>query len=179
MTKKVIAPAAVAALSMAAATGAFAQAATQDLNITASVPKFCAVNGSATPTALSTTIPVSATGVVTTTTQNFTVNNVTCNTAADVVATSTGGGVKSSSAAPSGFTNVINYTGSATFGTATSTVNTATVPAAAGAESGNTAATSGATAGNLTITVTPTQPASPLIAGTDYSDVLRVTLTPQ
>lgn len=179
MTKKVIASAAMAALSMAAATGAHAQAATQDLNITASVPKFCSVNGSATPAALSTTIPVSATGVVTTTTQNFTVNTVTCNTAADVVATSTGGGVKSGSAAPSGFTNIINYTGTATFGTATSTINTATAPLAAGAEAGNTAATAGATSGNLTISIAPTQPANPLISATDYADTLRVTLTPQ
>ena len=122
---------------------------------------------------------MSATGTVTTTTQNFTVNSVTCNTAADVVATSTGGGVKSSSAAPSGFTNIINYTGTATFGTATSTINTATVPAAAGAEAGITGATTGATTGNLTISIVPAQPASPLISATDYADTLRVTLTPQ
>lgn len=179
MFKKAIAPAGVIALSLAAATGALAQAATQDLNITASVPKFCTVAGSATPTALSTTIPVSATGTVTTTTQNFTVNSVVCNTAADVVATSTGGGVKSGTAAPSGFTNIINYTGTATFGTATSTINTATVPAAAGAEPGSTGATTGATAGTLAISVAPAQPASPLISATDYADTLRVTLTPQ
>jgi hypothetical protein len=177
--KKIIISVSAGTFVMAASSAAFAQAATQDVNITATVPKYCSVAGSATPTALNTTIPVSATGTVTTTAQNFTVNSVVCNTAADVVATSVSGGVRSATAAPSGFTNIINYTGVAAFGSASSTVNTATVPAAAGAESGNTAATSGATAGNLTITVTPAQPASPLIAGTDYSDVLRVTLTPQ
>lgn len=171
--------AALAAASLATASGAFAQAATQDLNITASVPKYCTVNGSATPAALNTTIPVSATGTVTTTAQNFTVNNVTCNVATNVVATSTGGGVKSATSAPSGFTNIIDYTGAATFGSATSTVNTASTPAAAGAEVGNTAATTGAVSGNLTISVTPAQPTNPLISATDYSDTLRVTLTPQ
>lgn len=177
--KKLIASVSAATIVVASSGAAFAQAATQDVNITATVPKYCSIAGSATPTALNTTIPVSATGTVTTTAQNFTVNSVVCNTATDVVATSVSGGVRSATAAPSGFTNIINYTGVATFGTASSTVNTATVPAAAGAEAGNTAATSGATAGNLTISVTPAQPASPLVAGTDYSDVLRVTLTPQ
>lgn len=177
--KKLVIAATAATSVMAASGAAFAQAATQDVNITATVPKYCSVGGSASPTALNTTIPVSATGTVTTTAQNFTVNSVVCNTAADVVATSVSGGVRSTAAAAPGFTNVINYTGSATFGTATSTINTAANPAATGSEAGNTAATGGAAAGNLTITVTPAQPGSPLMAATDYSDVLRVTLTPQ
>ncbi len=166
-------------ISIASIGAAHAQSATQDVNITATVPKYCTVGGTATPTALNTTIPVSSTGAVTTTAQNFTVNSVVCNVAANVVATSVSGGVKSATAAASGFTNIINYTGAATFGTATSTVNTATAPAASGAEAGNTASTAGATAGDLTISVTPTQPATPLMAATDYSDVLRITLTPQ
>lgn len=177
--KKIAITAAVAALSVAAAGSAFAQAATQDVNITATVAKYCAVGGSATPSALNTTIPVSATGTVTTAAQNFTVSSVVCNTATNVVATSVSGGVKSATAAPSGFTNIINYTGAATFGSATSSINTATVATAAASEAGNTAAATGATAGDLTISVTPAQPGQPLIAATDYSDVLRVTLTPQ
>ena len=132
--KKIIISVSAGTFVMAASSAAFAQAATQDVNITATVPKYCSVAGSATPTALNTTIPVSATGTVTTTAQNFTVNSVVCNTAADVVATSVSGGVRSATAAPSGFTNIINYTGVAAFGSASSTVNTATVPAAAGAE---------------------------------------------
>ncbi len=179
MTSKILAAAATAVVSMAAATGAFAQAATQDLNITATVPKFCTIGGSASPSALNTTIPVNSTGTVTTTAQNFTVNSVICNVATNVLATSTGGGVKSATTAPSGFTNIIDYTGAASFGSATSTINTATAPAAAGAEAGNIAATTGAAAGNLTISVTPTQPTNPLISATDYADTLRVTLTPQ
>ncbi len=149
------------------------------MDITAIVPKFCSVAGSFTPGALASTFTVSANGTVTTTAQNYTVNTVVCNTTTDVVATSQSGGVKSATAAASGFTNIINYTGVAAFGTATSTINTATVATAAAAEAGNTAATSGATSGDLTITITPAQSASPLMAATDYADTLRVTLTPQ
>ena len=168
-----------AGFSIAAVSQANAQAATQDVNITATVPKYCTIGGTATPAALNTTIPVSSTGSVTTATQNFTVNTVVCNVATNVVATSVSGGVKSATAPASGFTNIIDYTGAATFGSATSTINTATAPAAAGSEAGNTAATPGATAGDLTISVTPAQPSTPLMAATDYSDVLRITLTPQ
>ena len=128
---------------------------------------------------INTTIPVSSTGSVTTTPQNFVVNSVVCNTATSVLATSQTGGVKSAGSAPSGFTNIIDYTGQATLGSATSTINTATTPAAAGSEPGNVASTGGAVTGNMTITVTPAQPANPLVSGTDYSDTLRVTLTPQ
>jgi hypothetical protein len=177
-TRKILAAAAAATVSAACATGAFAQAATQDVQITASVPKFCTIGGAATPTALTTTIPVSSTGTVTTTPQSFTVNSVTCNTAINVVATSQGGGVKSSTPATSGFTNIIDYSASASFGTATSTLNTAANPAASGAEAGTTGSTSGAATGNLTISITPAQPSSPLVAGTDYADTLRVPLTP-
>lgn len=169
----------VAIVSVASAGNAFAQAATQDINISATVPKYCTIGGAANPAALNTTIPVSATGSVTTTTQNFPVASVVCNTATDVLATSVSGGVKSATSAGPGFTNIINYTGVATFGAATSTINTATVGTATASEAGNVAATGGATAGTLSIAVTPAQPASPLIAATDYSDVLRVTLTPQ
>lgn len=179
MSKKLLAAALAASASVACATGAFAQAATQDIQITASVPKFCTIGGAATPAALTTTIPVSSTGTVTTAVQNFTVNSVTCNTATDVVASSTGGGVKSAASAPSGFTNIIDYSAAASFGTATSTLNTATVATASGAETGTTGATTGAATGNLTISITPAQPSSPLVAGTDYADTLRVTLTPQ
>lgn len=167
------------AFASAGSLSALAQSATQDINITATVPKYCAIGGGASPAALNTTIPVSSTGTVTTTVQTFTVNSVVCNVATNVVASSVSGGVKSSAVASSGFTNIIDYTGAATFGTATSTINTATTPTATGSESGNTATTTGATSGNLTISVTPSQPSSALVAATDYSDILRITLTPQ
>lgn len=165
--------------SLVGASAALAQAATQDINITAVVPKFCTVGGSFTPAAINTTFTISSSGAVTTTTQNFPIASVVCNTATDVVATSQSGGVRSATAAASGFTNIINYTGVATLGTAVSTINTATVPAAAAAEAGNTAATAGAVSGSLVVDITPASPALPLMAATDYADTLRITLTPQ
>lgn len=172
--KKLIMTAAILGLT---ASGAAAQTATQDVNITAEVPKFCTIAGITGPAALNSTVPVSATGVVTTTLISHTVANATCNTAADVIATSQSGGIKSATSAASGFTNIIDYTGSATLGAATSSINTVTAPAAAGSEAGNTADTGGAVTGNLTITITPAQPSVPLMAAADYADVLRVTLT--
>jgi len=164
---------------MAAAGGAVAQtAAQQDVNISATVPSFCSIGGSSNPTALNATVPVSSTGVVTTTAIPFNVSNVVCNTAANVQATSQAGGIKNATSAPPGFTNIIDYTGSATFSGASSTVNTATVSSATGPEAGGVAATSGAASGSLSISVTPQSPANPLIPGA-YNDTLRVTITPQ
>lgn len=177
--KNAFGAATVVAISMLSAGQAFAQAATQDIDITATVPGYCRINGSATPGNLSATVPVDAVGAVTTTAIPFTVTNVVCNTASNVLAELQSGGVKSAAAATAPFTNIINYTGAATLGSATSTINTATVATASAAEAGNTASTGGAVSGSLSISVTPhaASAAAPLVAGS-YSDVLRVTLTP-
>lgn len=171
--KKLILTAALLGLT---ATAASAQTAQQDVNLTATVPKFCTIAGITNPSALAYDVPVSANGTVTTTTQTFTVANATCNTAADVTASSLSGGIKSATAAPTNFTNIIDYTGTANLAsTGASTINTATVAGAAGVETGNTVDTLGAVSGNLVITVAPAQPSSPLVAGS-YADTLRVTL---
>ena len=65
--KNAFGAATVVAISMLSAGQAFAQAATQDINITATVPGYCRINGSATPGNLSATVPVDAVGAVTTT----------------------------------------------------------------------------------------------------------------
>lgn len=169
----------MASAVIAGAGPASAQTATQDVTITASVPKYCQIGGVATPAALSATIPVSSAGVVTTTAIPFTVNSVVCNTGITLTASSLSGGVLSATAAPSGFTNIINYTGSATFASQTSDINTATIAAAAAAEPDLTPATTAAAAtGSLSISVTPQTPSSPLVAATDYTDTLRITLVP-
>ena len=167
------------AISVFSAAPVSAQTATQDISITATVPGFCSIAGGFSPAALNTTIPISSNGTVTTTVQNFTINTVVCNKITNVVATSQSGGVKSATAAASGFTNIIDYTGVATFGSVSSTINTVTVATAVAAEAGNTAATAGAASGDLTVAITPAQPSLPLMAASDYSDILRITLTPQ
>lgn len=164
---------------LACAVSALAQAPQQDVSVSATVGSYCTINGSAAPSALSTTIPVSSTGIVDTTPQTFTVTDVVCNTPTSVMASSVEGGIKSANKSGPLFTNIINYRGSATFGTAKSTVNTGTLKGAAGPELGDVETTAGATKGPLTILIRPAQPTSPLMLGNDYHDTLRITLTPQ
>ncbi|MEQ1719271.1 MAG: hypothetical protein ABL907_25340 [Hyphomicrobium sp.] len=168
--------AAVALAAFCGAGAANAQTATQDINISATVASYCTINNITGPAALTATIPVTN-GVVTTTAIPNTIASVACNNAADVIASSVSGGVTLGGAAASGTTNIIDYTGVATFASAASTIDTATVATAAGTETGNTAVTSGAATGNLSVTITPAQPALPLMPGATYADTLRVTLT--
>ena len=165
-------------VTLAGALTALAQGAQQELGISAQIPPACTINGAPTQTALDTVINVDAIGMIDTTPQTFTVPTVTCNVTANVVATSQRGGAKGSNKSGPDFTNIINYRGTATFGTATSTINTGTQKGADGPEAGNIASTGGPTHGNLTITVRPTHTTTPLIHGTDFHDTLRITLTP-
>ena len=162
-------------VAFAGAGVANAQTATQDINISATVASYCTINNLTTGTVINATIPVTN-GVVTTTPISNTVASIACNNVADVVATSQSGGVTTGSAAPTGTTNTINYTGAATFDGVTSTINTATIAGIGASEAGNTATTASAATGNLVVSITPAQPALPL-APASYSDVLRVTMT--
>lgn len=166
------------AAAAACAVSALAQGSGQSTDISAQVPSYCRIGGTMNPAALSTTIPVSGLGVVDTTPQVFRVNQVVCNTSTTVVATSVDGGLKSATKSGAAFTNIINYRATARLGTARSTINTGTLKGASSTEVGNAASTSGAVKGNLRITIRPTAPASPLVAGADYQDTLRITLTP-
>lgn len=167
-----------AVAALAGAGSANAQTATQDVVLTASVPKYCQISGGATGAVINETIPVSSAGVVTTTTISNTVASVVCNGTTDVLATSLSGGVVTATAAPSGFTNIIDYTAVATLDTAVSTIDTSSTGTAVGNEAGNTATTTAGYSGTLDIDITPQTPASPLVASTGYTDTLRVTLTP-
>ncbi len=155
-----------------------AQTATQDINLTATVASYCTIAGITNPAPLSSNIPVTN-GVVDTTLITHTIATVACNNAADVIATSLTGGVTTGGSPPTGTTNIINYTGAATFSGATSTINTATTAGAAGNEAGNTATTANAATGSLVVNITPAQPALPLAPSAAYADTLRVTLTAQ
>lgn len=174
--------AAIAALAVIGAGSASAQTATQDINITATVTKACTVNNAVAGTAGTAVIPVSAAGAVTTTAitpAGSPFANVVCNAPSNLQLTSLSGGVRNGAgAAPSGFTNIIDYSASATWGGATATVDTVTAPAAAGNESGALAPIAAANAGNLTVSITPQANALPLVIGA-YSDTLRVSIIPQ
>jgi len=163
------------------ADAACAQTATQNINISASVTKSCTINNAASGTPGSATIPVSAAGAVSTaplTPTGSPFANVACNAASNLQLTSLSGGVVNAGTPGTGFTNIINYTGSATWNSVTATVNTATNPLATSAEAGTAQAVATANSGNLTVTITPQANTSPLITGS-YSDTLQITLTPQ
>lgn len=150
----------------------------QAFTVTGTVTMACTIGGTSTPAAGSATIPVSPAGVVDTTAIARSFTTVVCNSATTVQATSLNGAVRRAATAPSGFTNMINYSASATFSGATSTLNTATIPTAAGAEAGTTANTASNTpTGTLSVTITP-QAATATLIGGSYADTLRITLTP-
>ena len=172
---------ALAAAALTFVTAASAQTATQDINISATVTKACTVNNTATGTPGTATIPVSAAGAVTTTAITPTGSpfaSVACNAPSTLLLTSLNGAVKNATAPAAGFTNLIDYTASATWNGVTATVNTSTVAGATGPEAGVAQSVATANSGNLTVSITPLANASPLITGT-YNDTLRVTLTPQ
>jgi hypothetical protein len=169
------------ACTLMACSDAVAQAATQDINITATVAGVCTIGGLATGSPGSAVIPTpSGTVDVTPITPiGSPFANVVCNGPSTLLLTSLNGGVVNS-ASGTGFDRIINYSASATWNSVIASINTATNPAASigGNESGSPAAVATAGSGSLSVTITPLANAQPLIAGS-YSDTLRITLTPQ
>ena len=159
--------------------GALTFLGSQAVSVTGNVAKVCTIGGVATPAADTATVPITATGAVTTTPIVRSYANAACNTPSRLQLTSQSGAVVRSGAPPAGFTNLINYSASAGFASATATLNTATTAGAAGPESGTAVSTSGTTpSGTLSLTITPQASSLPLISGS-YSDTLRITITPQ
>ena len=173
--------ASVAAFALVGASAAQAQTATQDINITATVTKACTINNVATGAAGSAIIPVSLAGAVNTaaiTPTGAPFANVACNAASFLQLSSLSGGVVNGGAPGPGFTNIIDYTATATWNSVTATLNTLTNPLATGIETGTQQSVATANSGNLTVSITPQTPSLPLITG-NYADTLRITLTPQ
>ncbi|MDX2308135.1 MAG: hypothetical protein NW216_07855 [Hyphomicrobium sp.] len=159
--------------------GNVTQLTSQAFSVTGTVALSCTIGGVTSPTADSATIPVASGGVVATTPITRSYANVVCNSLTAVQARSLSGAVKNAGSAPSGFSNMINYTAAATFSGATSNLNTATIPTASGVETGTSATTASATpTGSLSVTITPQTPSQRLISG-GYSDTLRITVTAQ
>jgi hypothetical protein len=159
---------------------ALAQTATQDINISATVNSACTINNAATGTADTAVIPITAAGNVNTasiTPTNAPYANVACNAPSNLQLTSLNGGVKNATTA-SGFTNIINYTASATWHGVTATIDTSTTAGATGSESGTAEPVATAFSGSLSVSITPLSNSLPLVQGS-YTDTLRITLTPQ
>ncbi len=147
--------------------------------VTGTVSKVCTIGGVANPAADTATIPVSAAGAVNAAVISRTYANVACNTPSSLQLTSQSGGVRTAASPPSGFTNVIDYTSSATFSGATASLDTSVYPLAAGPEAGAPATITGtAPSGTLSLTISPHANTSRLMSGT-YTDTLTITVMPQ
>ncbi len=159
--------------------GAATNLISRTFTLSGTVAKVCTIGGVATPAADSATIPITTAGAVNTAVINKSYANAACNTPSNLQLTSQNGAVKNAGTAPSGFTNLINYSASASFSGASAAVNTATIATATGAEPGTAVSTTGTTpSGTLSVTITPQANATRLISGT-YTDTLRITITPQ
>lgn len=163
----------------ALAGGAYGQAAQQEIQISATVTSSCTINGASTGVVDTATIGIDASGDVIVspiTPTNAPYINVICNAPSTIQLKSTQGAVKNA-ATGSGFTNIINYQASANWNGQTATIDTATIAAATGQETG-TAEPVSAGSGDLDVTITPEANSQPLVGG-NYSDSLFIFLTPQ
>ncbi|MGE0055168.1 MAG: hypothetical protein AB7S74_13245 [Hyphomicrobium sp.] len=148
-------------------------------SVTGSVAMSCTIGGTSNPSSANATIPVNTSGTVNTAPIPRSFSNVVCNSFSVLQMSSLAGAVRRSTAAPTGFTNIINYAAVATYAGASSSLNTATIPTANGMETGSSGTTSSSTpTGTLSVTITPQSPSQPLISG-NYNDTLRITITPQ
>jgi opacity protein-like surface antigen len=152
-----------------------AQAADQDINIGAEVSGFCTLTGFT--GALDATLDTDTSGNVVDENVEVPVGDVKCNGNTEVKLSSLKGGVFSAVAAPSGFQNRINYVASVTAPTAASVTANKTTPSTT---NGTAAFTGGPTNDtNVTVTIDPTLNTDPLVAATDYSDTLTLSITAQ
>lgn len=160
--------------------GASAQVATQDIELTATVAKFCTIGtpAAATGALRSVVIPITGFGTVGTGVIIESFPNVVCNTPATLLTTSLNGHVRNTVPATGIFTNEIDYTAVATVGGASSTIDTSANTGDLLNFTGNSSVTAAAFAGTLSVAITPQTAAGTLVPGT-YADTLRVTLTPQ
>ena len=177
MKKSLVAAVAVAGFSLIGSTGAFAQAATQQINLGATVSISCGITaaGAAVPTDTA-TVTVTGRSVNTATVNpaaaGATGYDVVCNgSSVDMSVHTAQGGIKNTTPVL-GFTNNINYQVDVGFAGATLTYVTTGATATSPVTTG-----SGAQTGKMTVGITP-QATTNLGAGT-YADQLTVTLLPQ
>lgn len=111
-------------------------------------------------------------------TQTSTINTVQCTSPAGIQLSATTMEQTPVGTAPSGFDNFINWTATATYGTATATITTTGLTAVAPVQSAVTNGGTGATnTGTLNVTGVHLLAGKPLLAGT-YSGVLTIQVDP-
>ena len=150
-----------------------AHAIDQDIALSATVAPTCTLSGSAAPSALTATIPVSN-GQVSTAPIAFAIP-IACNTAASLMIGTLNGGLRKSGPTFPNYTNRIDYVASV------ASAHYISFALDTEPTSGQTFtedyAPSGPPTGTINVTITPKQPSLPLLNGT-YSDTLRVRVIP-
>jgi hypothetical protein len=149
-----------------------AHAVDQNVELSATVTSSCTLSGSTAPSALTATIPVNA-GQVSTSPITLEIP-IACNTPPKLWLTTVKGGMKGPTAL-SGTANRIDYI--ASISSAWYLPISLDTEPLAGQTTTEDYVPSGAPNGNLSLTITPKQPALPLRNGT-YTDTLRVTVAP-
>lgn len=172
--KKLMTMAAILALTAGAAY-AVEGGASQDIELNADVGGFCTVDNES-ESAITQTIPTDSSGNVVDENILVEIGDVICNGPTDVQLSSAKGGVFSTATAPDGFQNYISYVASVTDPTAASVTADAIT---ATPTAGTVVTTGGATSDTaVVVTINPTPNDDPLIAASDYSDTLTVSITP-
>lgn len=170
---------------------AWAQSASQDINLTASVTPFCTftsaapvISNATNITVVSAASPTSAVQITTPTTATGLAQGASflyeigalCNAASTATITSLGGGLKDSTPEPiaSGtFKNRLDYTATVQWGLSSQFTTNGTANASA------TSSQSGPRNGPVAVSVAfAPDNSAPVVAG-DYADTLRITLAPQ
>ncbi len=176
--KRVVGFTAVAAALLMTGSQAYADA-SKNVDITANVGRYCNITAGGTGN-LSAEVTFTDDGTVDTNYINLAGTSVTCNSPYNMQVTSQNGGLKRPGEIPGGFSNVIDYTGIASFGGLESFVDTSVNEGANNAEYNPPVANDTAAAGPLGISIRPqlASTTAPLVAGA-YSDTLQVTIAPQ
>jgi len=177
--KKLIISAAVLA---ATATGALAQTATQDVNLSAQVNGFCTIGTSNTGAVLTGTVSPTTNGQVGagSVTLSGAPGTVVCNTNAAIGIQSLSNGLTGPGSPSGDFINKIHYTATAAIGSASAAITTTGTVTGPTSGTAATTTTGAFSAGSLDIAINTIATASNqyLLPGT-YTDTLRITLTPQ
>lgn len=178
--KKILGLAVVVAAMALSAPLAFADA-VKNVDISAKVDSYCTITAGGTG-ALTAKVPVDGAGTVDTTYLDLVGPDVTCNSPYNMQVISLNGGIKRTGTdiLPGGFTDVIDYTGIATFGSISSSIDTTVSPSASGAEYNVPVASTAGAKDTVGFSIRPKLASTtfPLAAGT-YADTLKLTIAPQ
>jgi hypothetical protein len=180
MKKSVLKAAAIAAVSIFSASGAFAQTATQTIGLNAFVNALCTINGTANGALGETgTVATSGTGAIAQTLSLTSGGSyaLACSTPNTITITSANDGIRATT--PGAGVNNINYTATVGVGGASPILTQALTTTGSGTQKQVVSAASPAAVASGTMTITIATQAAVGLSPGGYADTLTVLLTPQ